>query len=139
MKVVVDTNVLLSGLFYQGPCRQVYLAWTAGSFVGVVTPEILAEYRRAANRYVGTERDPEVEEALELILVNSELIDAPSLRHAICRDPDDDKFIACALHSDADCIVTGDKDLLALTGKLPVAILKPAQFLAVSSKLVKSP
>jgi putative PIN family toxin of toxin-antitoxin system len=134
VKVVVDTNVLLSGLFYRGPSRQVYLAWTAGHFVGVVTAEILAEYRRVANRYLGTERDSEVEEALELILSNSEFIDAPPLQQAMCRDPDDNKFIACALHGEADYIVTGDKDLLALAGKLTVTILKPAQFVEKARK-----
>ena len=130
MKVVVDTNVFLSGLFFKGSPRVLYLAWTDGAFVGVLTSEILNEYRRATTNFLGVDRDPQIEEALQLVLANSVLIDAPPLPRPICRDHDDDKFIACALHGNADCIVSGDKDLRVLHGRIPVPVLEPRQFLA---------
>ncbi len=46
MKVVVDTNVLVSGLLFGGVPGQILTAWTAGEFVLVVSPSILSEYRR---------------------------------------------------------------------------------------------
>jgi len=52
VKAVVDTNVFISGLFFSGTPRRLYLAWTQGEFTGVLTPEILAEYRRVAGAFL---------------------------------------------------------------------------------------
>jgi putative PIN family toxin of toxin-antitoxin system len=130
VRVVVDTNVLLSGLFFRGVPRELYLAWIGGRFVGVLTSEILDEYRRAASTFLGVGRDPEIERALQLVLASSHLIDATPLPHPVCRDPGDDKFISCALFGRAECSVSGDKDLTVLRGKIPVAIMSPRQFVA---------
>ncbi len=46
----------------------------------------------------------------------------------LCRDPDDDKFINCALAAKAVYIVSGDSDLLVLKGKSPIEIVTPAEF-----------
>lgn len=51
-----------------------------------------------------------------------------------CRDPDDDKFLETAIRGAADCIVTGDQDLLALDPFEGVAILRPRDFLKASGK-----
>ncbi len=48
---------------------------------------------------------------------------------SVCRDPDDDKFIACALAARAEFLVTEDQDLLALDGYEGLRIVTPAQFL----------
>lgn len=44
------------------------------------------------------------------------------------RDPKDDILLACALATEADCIVSGDKDLLVVTGTFPIEIVKPLEF-----------
>ena len=130
MKAVIDTNVVLSGLFFKGVPREIYLAWTNKAFVGILTSSILNEYRRAAFAFLGKPSgDPEVDEALQLIVVNSLLIDAPPLPKPICRDTDDDKFIACALHGRAQCIVSGDKDLRVLKDRIAVDVMSPREFL----------
>jgi putative PIN family toxin of toxin-antitoxin system len=130
VKAVVDTNVFISGLFFSGTPRRLYLAWTQGAFTGVLTPEILAEYRRVAVAFLSRGYDVQIEEALDLVVQHSVFIEAAPLPSGLCRDPNDDMFVACALAADADCVISGDKDLLALRGQVPFAILKPAEFMA---------
>ena len=55
---------------------------------------------------------------------------APALEIDACRDPDDNKFLAVALSGDADCLITGDADLLVLDPFEGLAIRSPAGFLA---------
>lgn len=50
--------------------------------------------------------------------------------HLGCRDPDDDKFLETALEGEADCLVTGDADLLVMSPFHDIVILNPAEFLA---------
>jgi len=130
VNAVVDTNVFISDVFFAGTPRRLYLAWTQGVFIGVLTPEILDEYRRVAVAFLNRGYDAQIEEALDLVLLHSLIVEAESLPTPLCRDPNDDMFIACALAAKADCVVSGDRDLLALRGQVPFAILKPAEFVA---------
>ncbi len=66
---------------------------------------------------------------LQLVLSNSELVSTPPLPEPLCRDPDDDKFVACAVAAEAQFLVSGDQDLLALSGVMGVTILSPRTFL----------
>ena len=64
-----------------------------------------------------------------MIVANSELVEVPALRERVCDDPDDDKFLACALAGEAEAIVSGDKHLLALSGYQRIPVTRPAEFL----------
>jgi predicted nucleic acid-binding protein len=55
-------------------------------------------------------------------------VEAPVLDQQICRDPHDDKFIACALAVGAGVIVSGDKDLLSISGTFDMLIITPREF-----------
>lgn len=66
---------------------------------------------------------------LELLLVQAEMCQAEPLPEAVSADPDDDKFIACALASGSKLIVSGDKHLLDVDGYRGIEILKPRAFL----------
>lgn len=122
--------MLVSGLFFSGIPRRIYLEWTQGGFVGALTTEILAEYRRVSLDFVRRGHDAQVESALDLIVQNSLRIEVRKPFRRWCRDPDDDKFLACAVATNADCIVTGDRDLLVLRDEVPCPILTPREFLA---------
>jgi predicted nucleic acid-binding protein len=65
-----------------------------------------------------------------LIAALSEVVELPESVPAICRDPDDDWVIACAVIGEADCIISGDRDLLSLERVGEIPILSAAQFLA---------
>ncbi len=66
---------------------------------------------------------------LELVTVKSELTAAPGLPEAVCADPDDDKFLACALASKAKHIISGDKHLLNVSGYRGVEVVEPRKFI----------
>ena len=65
---------------------------------------------------------------LDLIVRNAEVVPSTALPEPVCDDPDDDKFLACALTARADLIVSGDKKLLAVSGYEDVAVATPREF-----------
>ena len=67
---------------------------------------------------------------MQLLRSRSEIVTPLPLQPPVCRDPDDDAVLATALSGGAECIVTGDKDLLVLQRHGNVVILKPAEFVA---------
>jgi predicted nucleic acid-binding protein len=64
-----------------------------------------------------------------LITIHGELFSAKEIEFAISRDPDDDKFIATALASNCNIIISGDKDLLDLNGYADIHIINPSTFI----------
>ena len=129
MKVVVDTNVVISGVFFGGMPSRVLEAWRDGEFDLVVSPEVLEEYRRVGEEL--TARFPGVSLApfLALLVMNAEIVEAPGLSDQVSRDRDDDKFIACALAANCQTIISGDKDLLEVTGYQDLKVVAPREFL----------
>ena len=129
MKVVVDTNVVISGVFFGGMPSRVLEAWRDGEFDLVVSPEVLEEYRRVGEEL--TARFPGISLApfLALLVMNAEIVEAPGLSDQVSRDRDDDKFIACALAANCQTIISGDKDLLEVTGYQDLKVVAPREFL----------
>lgn len=131
MKVVLDTNVVVSGVFFGGVPGRILSAWSAGQFVLVLSPAILEEYRRVGHE-LGV-RYPDVNAAFEpvltLITMNAMIVDAPVLTESVSQDPDDDMFLAAALAAQAPCVVSGDRDLLQVSGWRGFEVLTPRQFL----------
>jgi uncharacterized protein len=128
VKIVLDTNVLISGVFFGGVPRQILEAWRDGTVTLVFSPEILSEYQRVGERlgkqYEGVDLHP----FLQLLGVQGHLQDAPNPDSPITEDPDDDKFFACAHASGAKVIVSGDAHLLAASGWKGIEVLVPARF-----------
>jgi putative PIN family toxin of toxin-antitoxin system len=96
MKVVLDTNVLVSGILYTGPPHQILLAWSKGRFELVFTSDIHEEYRRVAAELQQQFPRVDLTAALDLVLVNADAFPSAVLEARVCADPDDDKFLACA-------------------------------------------
>ena len=130
MKVVLETNVLISGIYFSGPPGTILQAWRSGKFQLAVSIEILEEYlnvaERLANRYAGVE----YEGILGLIVQNAELVQAADLPKPVSEDPDDDKFLACALASNTRIIVSGDSDLLRVSGYADIRVITPKRFIS---------
>jgi putative PIN family toxin of toxin-antitoxin system len=128
VRIVLDTNVFISGIFFSGPPRRILQSWRDGRVQLVLSPDIFEEYRRVAE--VLHEQFPAVDLAglLELVVVEAEMCQAEPLLEAVSADPDDDKFIACALSSGSKLIVRGDKHLLDVDGYRGIEILKPRPF-----------
>ncbi len=114
MKVVVDPNVLISGVFFGGVPRRVLEAWRDRKIELVVSPEILEEYRRVGEmleqQFDGISLGP----FLVLLVTHAKIVKPSPLKRQISRDLEDDKFIACAVVGECRHIISGDKDLLDL-------------------------
>ena len=128
MKVVLDTNVLVSGILFTGPPHQILLAWSEGRFELVFTSNIHEEYRRVAAQLQQQFPRVDLTAALDLVLVNAHAFPPVALDGRICTDPDDDKFLACAIASGARTIVSGDKHLLSVSGYRGIEVLRPRAF-----------
>lgn len=129
MRVVLDTNVVLSGIFFGGVPGRILTAWAEGRFQLVLTPEILDEYRRAGDALAlgHLERSAALTPILALIVSHAALVDATPLPAPVSADPDDDKFLAAALAA-AALVVSGDRHLLAVSEWQGVRVLSPRRF-----------
>ena len=128
MRVVIDTNVLISGVFFGGPPAKILKAWHGGELQLVVSPEILEEYYEVCERISVRYPDIDIARILLLIAHNSQVLDAPPLAEQVSRDADDDKFLACAIASGTQIIISGDNDLLTVSDYESVQVVTPRDF-----------
>jgi putative PIN family toxin of toxin-antitoxin system len=136
VKVVLDTNVFISGIFFSGPPHQILNAWRDGTVKLVVSQEILSEYWRVGEALAEEFPAIDLRPILDLVTIEAELYVAKDLPEPLCSDPDDDKFLACAIASNSKIIISGDKHLLKVSGYQDIEILKPREF--VTRHLQKS-
>jgi putative PIN family toxin of toxin-antitoxin system len=130
VRLVLDTNVLVSGIFFGGIPGRILAAWSVGEIDLVLSPDILEEYRRVgadlALRHA--ERAAALEPVLGLVAMNATIVDAPPLSEQVSVDPADDMFLAAALASRTGLVVSGDAHLLQVSGWRGITILTPRQF-----------
>lgn len=129
MKVVVDTNVFLSSVF-GGPPQQVAELWFNGRITLCLSEPIVREYQRVL-REIGAVSTTEERALIEAFASGEGVLyvnDPPSIE-GVSSDPDDDKFLGCVLELEAECVVSGDSDLLELQSYMGVPILTPQAFL----------
>ena len=133
--MVLDTNVLLSGLAYpQSAPGRIVAAWRGGALDVVSSPYLLDELRRVLPRLAHRHRmsPAEQEDLVETLALLAESVEPGSahLRAAgaagLLRDAADVPVLAALPASGADYLVTGDRDLLALGDRHP--IVTPAEF-----------
>ena len=127
MKVILDTNVIISSIFFGGIPSHIIEACYEKRIKLVMSPAILIEYREVAKR-MSYKRPNDYKTVLDWILTNAEMVADTPLAEPVSADPDDDKFIAAALLSGAKIICSGDKHLLDVNGYRGIEILKPKPF-----------
>ncbi len=128
MRIVLDTNVLMSGIFFSGPPYRILQAWRDERVQLAVCLEILAEYRQVAVRLSQRYRGIDISSLLDLVAVHSQIVQTTPLPKPICDDPKDDIFLACALAGGTRLIVSGDRHLLAVSGWAGIRVLRPKTF-----------
>ena len=128
MRVILDTNVFVSGVFFSGPPYQILEAWRDGRFHLVISQEILDEYKRVGQ--ILSSQFPAIDlwPIIELVSVEAKIYPSHTLPEPISDDPDDDKFITCALAGKCKVIVSGDKHLLKVSGFNGINVIKPREF-----------
>ena len=130
MIVVLDTNVLVSGIFFHGPPALVLEAWFEGRFDVCATPKILEEYLRILQE-IGRLKAPRFEHSWDEILMEKcHLVPDTEPGVLLPRDPSDAKFVDCANRSGAHYLVSGDIDLQSYKVNLRFQIISPRQFLS---------
>jgi putative PIN family toxin of toxin-antitoxin system len=129
MRIVLDTNVLISGIFFTGPPSRILEAWVDGRFELIASVDVLAEYRRVCERLQGQFPSADVHRILDLVIRESRIVGPATVPPSACSDPDDLKFLACALAGRAGCVVTGDRALLKSSGFRGIEVVTPREFL----------
>jgi putative PIN family toxin of toxin-antitoxin system len=129
VRVILDTNVFVSGIFFGGPPYRILKAWRDGEIRLVVSQEILNEYQRVGEELAGQFPGVNPHSILELVTMNAEIFLDQIMPEPVCEDPEDDKFIACALASGCKVIVSGDKHLLKMSGFGGIDVMRPRQFI----------
>jgi len=131
LRVVFDTNVVVSALVFGGRLSWLRAAWRGGVVTPLVCRETAAELLRVVAypkfRLAPAEREALLEDYLPYAEALALPAQTPELS-AACRDRDDAVFIILALVAGADALVTGDADLKALRGMLPVPIMSASEF-----------
>ena len=131
MKAVLDTNVFVSGIHWNGASEQVLRAWFLNKFKLVSSTEIVVEF---ANTMLSFKVPMNIEDISwweSLILEKAEFV-VPQRKMAMVKDdPDDDKFIEAAVEGKADYVVTQDNHLLKIRQFEGIQIITPEEFLRI--------
>jgi putative PIN family toxin of toxin-antitoxin system len=131
VKVVPDTNVLVSGLMLPDSVPgRIVAAWRGAQFELVLSESLLDEIGRVLSypKIQGRLRwgQDEIARFLLLLRFKADIVDIASEKASVPLDPGDDPVLATLLAADADCLVSGDGDLLAHRDRFPIQT--PAEF-----------
>ena len=134
IKVVIDTNVVISALLFGGVPGKLISLWQGSAIKPIASKEIIDEYLRVLTYPKFKLTEEEINFLLyQEILPYFDVIDAPAGPRVIKKDPADDKFIRCAVADRAKYIISGDQPLLALKNYHKIKILSPAEFIKTLS------
>jgi len=129
-RIVIDTNVYISAIFWGGKPREVLELGRNGRISIFTSSEIQAEIEMKLKTKFRIEENEVAQILLDYAMFTMPI--KPLHRIAIIEaDPDDDKFMECALEARAGYIVSGDKHLLNLKNYQGIQIKKPAEFLEI--------
>ena len=128
LRVVLDTNVLVSGLAYPASVPgRIVTAWRQGGLEVVLSRHILDELVRVLARLPRVRMTlAEIRDLVDSLMFLADIAEPVGPPEPNLRDPTDQPVLLTLLAGQADYLVTGDKDLLMLAGRYP--ILTPAEF-----------
>ncbi len=139
MRVVLDTNTVVSALLFSDISSKLVSLWQKGLITPLLSREILDEYLRVLSYPKFDLSEGEIKELIqEEILPYAEVVKPKRRLRVVQRDPSDNKFVECAVAGKARVIISGDKELLSLGRYRQIRIQSPAQFLADNPELPDS-
>jgi uncharacterized protein len=131
IRVVLDTNVLVSAILLKGRLSMFQELWKDGTLSPLLSRETFQEFKTVLGYPKFSLSADEITAIIEdEILPYFEVIVIKEKIEGVCRDPNDDMFLAVAVNAQAPYVVTGDKDLLALRRYKSIAIVTPQEYLA---------
>jgi len=135
IRVVLDTSVVVSALLFGGLPGSLIGMWKSGKILPLCSREIIDEYLKVLSYPKFQLSEEEVSYLLtQEILPWFEVVEVPRGKSYVKDDPEDDKFIWCAIVGKADFIVSGDKHLLELKS-CPVRVIQVREFLKILDRL----
>jgi len=133
IRVVLDTNIVVSALLFGGQLERLIELWKEGKILPLCSKEIIDEYLKVLSYPKFQLTEEEISYLLtQEILPWFEVVEVLNGKPYVETDPEDDKFIWCAIEGKADFIVSGDKHLLELANS-PVPIVSVKEFLKLMS------
>lgn len=130
VRVVLDTNILISALLFKGEIARLVGLWKEGRIVPLISRATFEEFRDVLSYPKFSLTEDEIEAIIEdEVLPFFEVVTVKEDINCLCRDPEDDKFLACAVSASADYIVSGDNDLCDMREYKSIKIVKVADFL----------
>ncbi len=129
MKVVLDTNIFVSGIHWSGSSEKILRAWMEGKFELVSSLPIIKEVMRVLMSFKITLEADDLSWWESLLLEKSLIVVPTEEVDIIKNDPDDNKFIEAALEAKAEFIVSQDKHLLLVKEYQGIKIIHPEDFL----------
>ncbi len=140
LRIVLDTNVLLSGIAYPASIHgKIMAAWRHGSVEVILSEFILDELRRVLPRLSHRQglSDTEMDDLLDILSIQAEVIETVEAHDTTLRDNNDQPVLGTLINAlqmaGANYLITGDKDLLILSDKYP--IISPADFWSIHGGL----
>jgi uncharacterized protein len=136
MKAVIDTNIVMSRFISpRGNAAQIFERWEYAEFTILTSQPILEEYKavlfsQKLQRYHRLSAI-EMNEVMVKLETQTEYVEVGNSLHGISADPDDDKFLECAIAGGAEYVVSGDHHLLQVEMFQGIEIVPPSAFLAV--------
>jgi uncharacterized protein len=130
-KVVLDSNVIVSGLGWSGPPASIIDAVLSGRVTLVISPPLLAELRRVLQYPKLAKVIREADALVDELEVVSEMV-LPTRVVAVVSDETDNRVLEAAAEGSANYIVSGDDHLLALGSFEGIPIITPAAFAALA-------
>ena len=133
-KVVIDTNVFISAFGWDGKPEAILNLLEEGTVINSITQEIFEEIKRVVSypklKFSSTLQT----KILEFVFSYSRFVNSGNPVSLINEDPDDNRFIECALSSSALFIISGDPHLLRLGAFESIRIVSPAEFIETHRK-----
>lgn len=128
MRIVCDTNVIVSGLLFGGHSRDILAAVAKGDVKAYTSPALLHELHDVLSRRKFRLSPEQVAALMELVRETFVCVSPVAELSVIADDPDDDRVLEAALAARAAVIVSGDSHLISLASWRSIAVLSPAGF-----------
>jgi|SRR3989338_1717558 len=128
MKVVLDTNIFISGIFWRGSSNKIITKWKEEKFTLVTSLEVVSEIIKILKDFKIKLPDETIKEWVDLIVKNSMIVEPKEKIDVVKDDPKDNIFIETAVAGNANYIVSQDNHLLKLKEFRGIKIITPDEF-----------
>jgi len=129
MRVVVDTNILISGLLWDGNESEILKLCKTGEITLIISPDIIIELESVLSRKKFGLTKTEIDSAIGEILSISKIVNPRAIIDIIKEDPDDNIILECAIEGNAELIISGNKHLFNLKEFMKIPIVRSIEAL----------